>query len=611
MSTAFETARDFAAHGYRAFPCHTVVEGRCSCGHADCDDQGKHPRIKRWQFEASTDERVLLHWNDQWPTANWAVVVDTVSVIDMDSKNGADPTELLDQHDLTATVWTGEAPEPDDQHPDSLSGVRGAHVWCQNGVAPGDTQVQGVEIRAGTQYVLIPGSRHFSGVAYEWAGETRPWLELPPVPLALHPPSRPPPEEEKAPKKLRKGKRNTTLYKRGCAMRGAGFDGQEILAALRVFNQNRCEPALKDKDVRKIARSAATQPAGRDERPIAAGWLDGVPMNPLASRTEPLPVVVGFPFLHAGMAAVIAGPTGGGRSMMVEACAYDAAREGLRVLYLGGEITEAEFHDRAADIAERRGHTLDADLIGQIASSRYVDLVETLTAAWRRPERWVQDAARYDVVVIDPLGDALEAVDLEDKNREYRRFYLRLIEPLRNAGPAVLMLDNVGYAEDAQHRPIGPSAKKHKADLVFSCTVQEEPLALRIVARKVRSVRAAFRKDSVWLCEEKTATTRLLEGVFEGVESAPALNTREQVAVRLAVWVVAEGVRCQALRGVTLDTPLCWTLADLARAVGMDPKNKTVRLALADLQALEFMARREDGRWAPTPELIKTAEEER
>src|SRR4051794_14714536 len=60
-------------------------------------------------------------------------------------------------------------------------------------------------------------------------------------------------------------------------------------------------------------------------------WLDGVPMDPAAGHRDPLPALPGFPFLHDGAGALIVGPTGKGRSSLVQACAYDAALQGHTV----------------------------------------------------------------------------------------------------------------------------------------------------------------------------------------------------------------------------------------------------------------------------------------
>ena len=54
----------------------------------------------------------------------------------------------------------------------------------------------------------------------------------------------------------------------------------------------------------------------------------------------------------------------------------------------------------------------------------------------------------------------------------------------------------------------------HKADLMFSCSAQDEPPVLRLTATKVRSVRAAFGKGATWECDEATQTLTGTAAVF-------------------------------------------------------------------------------------------------
>jgi hypothetical protein len=250
-TAAFEAARAFATHGFRVFPVHTVFDGRCSCGR-DCSSPGKHPRTKRGVTDATTDERALLRWHDDFPDANWATACgDRFAVVDIDSKAGADPEEVTVAHALAGpTVRTGEATTGD------LESVRGAHVYCLNGVPTGQTPVPGVEIRAEGAYVLLPGSRHASGVAYEWKDDARPWsVPLAEVPDALRPTGG---ERMTAPaigEVIPHGERDTTLTSLAGTMRRRGMSEAAILAALRAENVARCHPPLPDGQVCKIARS--------------------------------------------------------------------------------------------------------------------------------------------------------------------------------------------------------------------------------------------------------------------------------------------------------------------------------------------------------------------
>jgi hypothetical protein len=274
-------------------------------------------------------------------------------------------------------------------------------------------------------------------------------------------------------------------------------------------------------------------------------WLDGAPMDPAAVSADPLPTVPGFPFLHPATAAVISGPTGAGRSSLIQACAYDAGRAGVRVAYLGSEVTEPEFNARAADLARRRGDEVDEPLRAQLANVRYLNLASTVAHAWQSPEEWVREAAkRFDVVAIDPLSAVASAIDLDfDKsNAEFVRFYDRLVQPLTGAGATVVMLENIGHSVDARARAKGVSAKQDRADLTFSCSLRTTPASLVVTARKVRTVRAAFERGDEWVFARETQRitrreghdgdhdagwrpTYLMERLSQAIEAGPGQTT--------------------------------------------------------------------------------------
>jgi len=244
-----------------------------------------------------------------------------------------------------------------------------------------------------------------------------------------------------------------------------------------------------------------------DEPNAEAGgsWLTGAPMDPAAEKPEPLPTLPGLPFLHAGASAMIVGPTGGGRSSLIEACLYDAARAGLPCLYLGHEVTESEFNARAASLAEIRGDALTDQLRAELARARYLDLTTTAARAWDEPTTWAEGVAQlYRVVVFDPLSAVESAVGLnfEQRNTEYIRFFDRIVQPVTARGVSVVLIDNVGHAEEAKNRAKGASAKSDRADLTFSCALVSDGLLVK--AHKIRSVRAAFSRGQTWLFVKAT-----------------------------------------------------------------------------------------------------------
>src|SRR4051794_33823222 len=90
------------------------------------------------------------------------------------------------------------------------------------------------------------------------------------------------------------------------------------------------------------------KPASELKEGVAqSDWLCGGPVDPAAEPPAPLPPVPGFPFSYPGACAVIVGPTGGGRSSLVQAALYDAARAGQDCAYLGSEVGPGEFNARA------------------------------------------------------------------------------------------------------------------------------------------------------------------------------------------------------------------------------------------------------------------------
>src|SRR3954463_9902070 len=136
-------------------------------------------------------------------------------------------------------------------------------------------------------------------------------------------------------------------------------------------------------DVAKLRENDPRTPIAQEaEQTASPSWLEGQPMDPLATPAEPVPCLPGVPFAYAGAAALVVGPTGGGRSSLVQAALYDAARAGLRCAYLGSEITAEEFNARAAGIATARGDGLDDELRQELGAVRYLDLFETIAKAW-------------------------------------------------------------------------------------------------------------------------------------------------------------------------------------------------------------------------------------
>ncbi|HEX4770470.1 MAG TPA: bifunctional DNA primase/polymerase [Bryobacteraceae bacterium] len=107
-------AVQLAEKGWRVFPLHGIVRHQCTCGKAGCTSPGKHPRIKGWQQNASSDpETVAAYWK-KWPDSNIGVATGGSSrlfVVDIDGPDGeAALRALTDKYGSlpeTMTVTTG------------------------------------------------------------------------------------------------------------------------------------------------------------------------------------------------------------------------------------------------------------------------------------------------------------------------------------------------------------------------------------------------------------------------------------------------------------------------------------------------------------------------
>jgi hypothetical protein len=150
--------------GWAIFPCHSIVNGACSCNNPACDSPGKHPRTYNGVKGASKGIEVVLGWARQFPACNWGVATGEPSgivVFDIDVRkaNGFESFEsLLVEAGITAvetfTVATGGG---------------GRHLYFGWNGKPVKNRVNfrpGVDVRGDGGYVILPGSNHISGGAY-------------------------------------------------------------------------------------------------------------------------------------------------------------------------------------------------------------------------------------------------------------------------------------------------------------------------------------------------------------------------------------------------------------------------------------------------------------
>jgi putative DNA primase/helicase len=157
----------FLALGWKIFPCHSIVDGRCTCGKKDCGSPGKHPRTGQGVKDASNDPAVVANWARTWPEANWGLACgrdSNVVVIDIDQKSGGFTS--IDEYENDRKA----GPLPASMV--SLTGGGGRHLFFSypQAATVGNrvNWLPGVDVRSDGGYVILPPGTHVSGGRYRW-----------------------------------------------------------------------------------------------------------------------------------------------------------------------------------------------------------------------------------------------------------------------------------------------------------------------------------------------------------------------------------------------------------------------------------------------------------
>lgn len=103
--------------GWSVIPIHSVdAAGACSCQEgAACRSPGKHPRVREWEKQATSDPETIAGWIERWPSTNVGIATGSTSgffVLDVDPDHGGDTTiaEIEAEHGelpVTPTARTG------------------------------------------------------------------------------------------------------------------------------------------------------------------------------------------------------------------------------------------------------------------------------------------------------------------------------------------------------------------------------------------------------------------------------------------------------------------------------------------------------------------------
>lgn len=167
MSAQQEAALEQAAAGRKVFLLHSVLaNGECSCSNRQCKDTGKHPRIKDWENEASTDAKQIVEWWTWRPQGNIGMPAGANGfvVLDVDPRHGGDDSlaELEGKYGPLPETWQCQ------------TGSGGLHIFfalpASGPEVRNTTQLAGLpglDVRGAGGYVVAAGSHNANG-PYCW-----------------------------------------------------------------------------------------------------------------------------------------------------------------------------------------------------------------------------------------------------------------------------------------------------------------------------------------------------------------------------------------------------------------------------------------------------------
>ncbi len=146
--------------------------------------------------------------------------------------------------------------------PIARTGGGGLHLYFkhpEHHIKTGIRVAPGLDVKASGGYVVAPPSVGPTGRSYEWivSPEDAELADPPGWLMGLLERERPKGPAAPVGERIPPGKRNKELASLAGTMRRRGMGEAEILAALQVANERRCEPPLGAEEVEKIAASVA------------------------------------------------------------------------------------------------------------------------------------------------------------------------------------------------------------------------------------------------------------------------------------------------------------------------------------------------------------------
>lgn len=408
----------FAGRDVRVLPIHGVVDGRCTCGNAECESPGKHPissLVHNGVKGATTEVRKIRAWHRRCPDMNYAVATEGLAVIDCDSKEALQDFRIGYRPPPTFTVKT----------------ARGFHFYYRGEMPARNGARTKLDVKSGPGcYVVGPGSRHASGAVYAvW--EDLPFADLPDNIGKITEQRDEPSSDNVEGGGIPVGMRNTTLTQFAGWLNARGVSRSSILEALKALNRTMSDRPLPDKEVRQIARSVSRYPSKELPRII-----------PFSEVPEEKLEWLWYPYVCLGTLGLLDGDPGDGKSQF---CVWLCARVSQGQTLPNGDRIEPgncflfNFEDLKGAVIKKRLEANGADLDRVFIQSRTFDLSKEMV-------EWLDGEIaekRPRLVILDPIQAFMAGVD-GNSNIDVREFMSRLAEIADKRRCAIICVRHFG-----------------------------------------------------------------------------------------------------------------------------------------------------------------------
>lgn len=459
--TKLEAALTYASWGWSVLP---VVPN------------GKIPATRHGVNDATTDKATIERWWQENPDYNIGVAAGEksgIAVFDIDPRNGGD------------TSWQ-QFQQEHGNIPDTIQALTaggGEHYVVQYNQQLRSCKFrEGIDFLSDGRYFLVHPS-NIEGRSYEWEGSSDPFDGIAPVtiPQQYLPTFEQSKKTSKTVGQLIQGNRNDGLASLGGAMRSYGMTEAEILAALSIANETRCEIPLPASEVAQIARSVSRYDPENDVAAnVALGSqiaesLLAKPQNndyfltrasSFLGQPSPIPwVIKGWMPAYATM--MIYGESGIGKTFVAldMACHIATGKQWGKfrtkagtVVYLAGEGNYG-LRQRISAWAKANNHT---DLENLLVSNKAIDLDAPDSAA--QVISAIRELTTEDIVflVIDTLNNHMSG---DENSARDTRSMINACNVISSAtGATVGFVHHVAHSADSKHRARGSSAWRGALD---------------------------------------------------------------------------------------------------------------------------------------------------